>query len=171
MNWDAIEAISSLVATIATLITLVYLAIQIRDSNKLARTESLQNVLNGWTDRVLNPMLADAEMGNMINRGMASWDALDLDERSRFADHQAREVIQMQNIMQLHEAGLLSAIDFEAWVSHIASTLITPGGKIAWGYNRNTITPTVIELIEKYIREHPDLRPYNEVHTFRFTKE
>jgi hypothetical protein len=171
MNWDAIDAISSFVATIATLITLVYLAIQLRDSNKLTRTDSLQNILNGYTDRVLNPILADAEMSDLVDRGMVSWEALEPSERSRFANHQSREVIQVQNIMQLHEGGLLTAIDFEAWVSHVASLLITPGGQIAWGYNRNSITPTVVTLLEKYIEDHPDLRPYTEVHTYRFLRD
>ncbi|MGI9569946.1 MAG: hypothetical protein ACR2PH_09475, partial [Desulfobulbia bacterium] len=103
MNWEAIEASSSLVATIATLITLIYLAIQLRDSNMLSRTDSLQNVLNGYTERVVGPLLADVELLDIVHRGMVSWDALTPIEKGRYTDHQTREVLHLQNVMQLHK--------------------------------------------------------------------
>jgi hypothetical protein len=171
MNWEAIDALSSFVATLATLVTLIYLAVQIRDSNKLVRTESLQNVLNGYTDRVLNPLVADAELSQIVDSGMGSWEGLTALERGRFANHQAREILQVQNVMQLYESGLLNEVDFEAWIAHVASTLITPGGKVAWGFNRNTITPTVVALLDNYIDEHPDMLPYDKVHTYRYEKD
>jgi hypothetical protein len=169
MNWDAIEAISAAVATVATLGTLIYLAIQIRESNKLARTESLQNVLNGYIEQISNPLLADPELNEVVMRGFLSWEALTPLERGRFVDHQTRQVLHLQNVMQLYDRGLLDEIDFEAWVSHSASVLITPGGKAAWEYNRNSITPTVVSLLEEYIREHPDLAPFTETHPYRFS--
>lgn len=171
MNWEAIEASSAFVATAATLITLIYLAIQLRDSNMLARTESLQNVLNGYTERVVGAVLADAELLDIVHRGMVSWEALKPIEKARFTDHQTREVLHIQNVMQLHERGLLDKVDFEAWVSHVASLLTTNGGKFAWEYNRNSITPTVVALLDDYIREHPDLAPFTEMHPFRFSPE
>jgi hypothetical protein len=171
VNWEAIEAVSSFVATVATLITLIYLGIQLRASNKLSRSDSLKAVLNGYTDRVLNPLLADAILGDVVDRGMASWEALTQSERGRFSNHQAREVLQVQSIMQLYDSKLIDAVDFETWVSHVASTLITPGGKVAWGYNRNSVTPTVASLLEKYIKEHPDMPPYTEVHLYRYSAE
>jgi hypothetical protein len=168
MNWDAIEAISAAVATVATLGTLIYLAIQIRESNKLARTESLQNVLNGFIEKIGNPLLADPELNEVVHRGFMSWEALTLGERGRFVDHQTRQVLHLQNVMQLYDRGLLDEIDFEAWVSHIASVVITPGGKVAWEYNRNSITPTVVSLLEAYICEHPNMPPFTEAHSYRF---
>jgi hypothetical protein len=108
------EVVSSFVATVATLITLIYLGIQLRASNKLSRSDSLQAVLNGYTDRVLNPLLADAILGDVIDRGMASWEALTQSERGRLSNHQAREVLQVQSIMQLYDSKLIDAVDFEA---------------------------------------------------------
>ena len=169
MNWEAIEASSSFVATAATLITLIYLAIQLRDSNMLARTDSLQNVLNGYTERIVGALLADTELLDIVHRGMMSWDALTPIEKARYTDHQTREVLHLQNVMQLYKRGLLDKVDFEAWVSHVASVLTTNGGKSAWEYNRNSITPTVVALIDDYIREHPDLASFTEMHPFRFS--
>ncbi len=42
MNWDAIGAISEIIGALAVVITLAYLAIQIRQSNELLRSESRQ---------------------------------------------------------------------------------------------------------------------------------
>ena len=168
MNWEAIEASSSFVATAATLITLIYLAIQLRDSNKLARTESLQSVLNGFMEKNINVVLADPELSELVHRGFMSWEALTPEERARFVDYQTLHVLHLQNVMQLYDRGLLDEIDFEAWVSHVASLLITPGGKVAWEYNQNSITPTVVSLLEEYIGGHPNMLPFTEVHPYRF---
>ena len=42
MNWNAIGAISEIIGTIVVVITLIYLAIQIRQNNKLLLSESRQ---------------------------------------------------------------------------------------------------------------------------------
>ena len=40
MNWDAIGAVGEIVGALTVLITLIYLAIQIRQSNRIAITAS-----------------------------------------------------------------------------------------------------------------------------------
>ena len=47
MNWDAIGAIAETVGTLAVLVTLVYLAIQLRVSNKQREIESYRHNLEG----------------------------------------------------------------------------------------------------------------------------
>ncbi len=42
MNWDALGAIAELVGAIAVLLTLIYLAVQIRQNNKLAEVQLMQ---------------------------------------------------------------------------------------------------------------------------------
>ena len=67
------------------------------------------------------------------------------------ANIQVRDALHLQNVMQLHDKSLLDSVDFEAWKLYVASTLITPGGKDAWKYNREFITPTIVTLLEKYL--------------------
>ena len=59
MNWEAVGIVSTLIASIATLMTLFYLAIQVRESNNLARSSSLLAVLDGlvnqWGQTRLKP--------------------------------------------------------------------------------------------------------------------
>ena len=44
MNWDALGAIGEVVGAIAVVATLAYLAVQIRQNNKLSQTTAVQTV-------------------------------------------------------------------------------------------------------------------------------
>ena len=46
MNWDALAAISEIIGALAVVITLAYLAVQIRQSNDLLRSESRQTLVS-----------------------------------------------------------------------------------------------------------------------------
>ena len=46
MNWDAIGAVSEIIGALAVVITLAYLAVQIRQSNDLLRSESRQTLVS-----------------------------------------------------------------------------------------------------------------------------
>ena len=45
MNWDAIGAIGEIIGALAVVVSLIYLAGQIRHNNQLARSNSLESVL------------------------------------------------------------------------------------------------------------------------------
>jgi hypothetical protein len=156
MNWDAIEAISAAVATVATLGTLIYLAIQIRESNKLSKSASLQSVTEGYTDRVLVPLMQDPKLFEVIERGHCDWTALSSAEKSAFLNYLVIEMLHINNVIQLMEKGLISDADYEAWLAHAASNLVTPGGKECWVYLQKNLSPSVIFEINDFIDKHPD---------------
>ncbi len=62
MNWDAIGAIGEIVGALAVVLSLIYLATQIRVSNKVAQRDSRMNLLelaNGfWSGTADSPSLA-----------------------------------------------------------------------------------------------------------------
>jgi hypothetical protein len=153
---------------IAILVSLVYVGYQIRQSNRIASASALQAVLDGYTERIMNPTVADGETTDIMNRGHMSWESLSTIEKTRFTIMQARDVLHVQNVMQLHDKGLLDSVDFEAWNAYGAAGLITPGGKEAWKYNREQITPTAVNLLEKYLEEHPDTRSYVDMNGYRY---
>lgn len=156
---------------IAVLISLIYVGYQIRQSNRIASATALQSVLDGFIESVMAPMIADGELTDIINRGFLSWDSLSTVEKTRFTVAQGRDVLHVQNVMQLHQKGLIDSVDFEAWIAFGAASLISPGGKEAWKYNREQITPTVVNLLEKYLEEHPDIRSVVDMNGYRFSGE
>ena len=63
MNWDAIGAMGEVLGALAVIATLVYLARQIRESNKLAKSTSARDVMNGFGETnalMTQPSLAAA---------------------------------------------------------------------------------------------------------------
>ena len=163
--------IAEIAGGIAILISLIYVGYQIRQSNRIASAAALQSVLDGFIERVMNPIIADSEITDIMNRGYMSWESLSTVEKTRFTISQGRDVLHVQNVMQLHDKGLLDSVDFEAWKAYGAASLTTPGGKEAWKYNREQITPTVVNLLEEYVKEHPGMRSIVDMNEYRFSAD
>jgi hypothetical protein len=155
MNWDALEAISAFVASIATLMTLIYLAIQIRESNKIARSASLKSVLDDFIEYSVINTLNHPELAEIFDRGHMDYDALTEREKSAFEAMLTRDILQLQNAMQQNEHGLLSDTDYQAWLAYVSGQLISPGGKKGWGYIKRAFTPTVVSALDGYIESNP----------------
>ena len=155
MNWDVLEAVSAFIASVATLITLIYLAIQIKESNKLARSASLKSVLDDFIEYSVIGNLNHPELSEIFDRGQIDYDALTEREKATFEGLLTRDILQLQNAMQQNEHGLLSDTDYHAWLAYVSSQLITPGGKKGWGYIKRTFTPTVVSALDGYIEHNP----------------
>jgi hypothetical protein len=168
MDINTAANIAEIGGGIAILVSLIYVGYQIRQSNRIASAAALQSVLDGYTERIMNPIIADGDFADIMNRGIASWESLSTIEKTRFTIMQARDVLHVQNVMQLHDKGLLDSVDFEAWKAYGAASLVTPGGKEVWKYNRESITPTVVTVLEKYVEEHPNARSHSDVHHYRY---
>ena len=163
--------IAEIAGGIAILVSLLYVGYQIRQSNRIASATALQSVLDGFTERVVNPFIVDAEVVDISLRGHISWESLSAIEKTRFANMQIRDVLHLQNVMQLHDRGLLDSVDLEAWKGYAAASLATVGGKEVWKYNREALTPTVVTMLEKYLEEHPGVRSHHDVNPYQYSAD
>ena len=169
MNWEAVEAISSLVATIGVLVTLVYLASQLRESNKLARAGSLQNVLVGYVERQLTTLLSEPILRDAVQRGLHNWGEMCTDDQLLFHTWLSSEILHMQNVAQLRERGLIDELDYDAWLTYTASIVKTPGGNECWENIRIGLTASMVDIIETFIDSHPDAPDLFVLQPFRLT--
>jgi hypothetical protein len=62
----------------------------------------------------------------------------------------------MQNVMQLHERGLLSDADYDAWLKYTTSLFRTPGGAAMWPDCERVLTPTIRDCISDSLKRNPD---------------
>ncbi len=84
MNWEAIGAIGEILGAAGVIVTLAYLAVQMRQSNRLAKRAAIQGVLAGRAE--MNRFIAsDPALTELFWRGMESPDELDEGELLRFA--------------------------------------------------------------------------------------
>lgn len=170
VNWEAVGAIGEIVGSLAVVLTLAFLSVQIRQgkratehNTRAVESASLREVLEGYRDRVNIPMFQNAEYTELYVNGMNSYEALSVTEKRRFYFLIGEQCLHFQNVMQLRHNGLLQEVDFEAWRSFTGSVLATPGGKVVWPMVAATITETVRENLQEYLRTHPDAPSYIEL--------
>ena len=156
MNWDAIGAVGEILGALGVLASLVYLATQIRHNTQSLQAASLQSVLDGPRDRYFLPHATNAETSDIFVRGLNALDNLDEAEKRRFFFMMFEQFFQMQHVMQLHERGMLSEVDYDAWLKYTASLVTTPGGAALWPHAEAVITPTVRNLINDFLERNPD---------------
>ena len=171
MNWEAVGIVSALIASIATLMTLFYLAIQVRESNKLARSSSLLAVLDGFTNNDVNQGLQYPELLDISTRGYQDWESLPKREKSSFDGLMTQKLLHMQKILLYHNNGLIDDGNYIAWLAHTAGMMKTPGGQQWWKHARNIMAPDVITAVDQYLVSNPDATSFMDTYAYLFEPE
>ena len=83
MNWEAVSAVAEIIGLAVLIATVAYLAIQVRDSNKIARADSLQSILDGQRDRSIIPWIVNPEIGDVFAAGLNSFESLSASDQRR----------------------------------------------------------------------------------------
>lgn len=156
MTIQELGSIGELVGAIATIATPAYLATQIRQNTNAARVSSLQYTLDAGSDHTIQPMLLNSKLVAVSAGGMATFEDLSGPERAQFAWFVAETVLQMQNVMQLHDEGILDDVHYESWLVYTAAILKTPGGEIAWPQVAAIVGPTIATELLEFLEAHPD---------------
>lgn len=65
MNWDALGAIAELVGALAVLITLIYLALQVRQNNRLMQAQHRETNRSAVVE-TYDPVVRDRDFANLI---------------------------------------------------------------------------------------------------------
>jgi hypothetical protein len=155
MDINTAANIAEITGGVAILVSLVYVGYQIRQSNRIAKAAALQSVLDGFSDRTLSRSIEYPETTDIQIRGHHCYDDLSLHEQVVFGGLINRDVFHMQNVMQLHSHGLISDVDYQAWLAFTVAQLITPGGGESWNLMKVSYTPTIVETVEEYIKANP----------------
>ena len=156
MNWEAIGAIAEIAGILILIVSVVYLAIQVRDSNRIAQAQSVQSVLDAQRDRSIIPWIVNPEIGDVFAAGHQSLESLSATDKRRFYLTLTEMVFHLQNVMQLYDKGLITGEEYQTFLSFTATLITTPGGSKAWGYMKTQMTPSVVRLLEAYVEENPD---------------
>ena len=148
--------IAEIAGGIAILVSLTYVGYQIRQSNRIASATALQSILEGFTDRSLAQSMEHPETIDIQVRGHSDYDQLSVYEQVLFGGLINRDVINMQNVMQFYDKGLVSKVDYDAWLSFTTANVVTPGGRTCWNIMKVSYTPTIVRVIEDYMNANPD---------------
>lgn len=156
MSIENLGSIGEFVGAIATVATLIYLAVQVRSNTKLTQAAAIQYMLDGARDRISMRGYVTPDVAEIMARGLSNYEALTNRERVRFTWFLVEHALQLQNVLNLHQQGLLSEMDYQTWVNYVSSFIRTPGGKIIWPQLDKTISPDVRESINAHLASNPD---------------
>ena len=128
MNWDAIGAIAELFGAAGVVLSLLYLSIQMRQSNRLAKRAATQGVLAARAE--VNRFLAsDPVLNELVWRGMESPDDLDENEWKRFINAFIPMIRHCEAIFLDHQEGLLRPGTWRSQESSMRRWLSMPGAQ------------------------------------------
>lgn len=74
MNWDAIGAIGDLVGGVAVIVSLVYVGLQMRQGNKISKSESLRELASEAKELFL--WWSDPERASVLRRALHDFNGL-----------------------------------------------------------------------------------------------
>jgi hypothetical protein len=131
LNLDQLTNIAEIVASVATVATLIYLAFEIRTSNKLQRAESRRSVLNHVAP--LSIAIGQSKVtSDLFYRGMMEYDKLEPSDKIQFEF--------LFSVMSSHvdlaftdwKLGLTDSNSFDSSARDFFNLLQTPGGNAYW---------------------------------------
>ena len=156
MTLDQIFSASQIAAAVAVVASLFFVGLQLRQSDRTQRADSLQSVLDGYRDRTFLPGITSGEVASIWARGLTSIDLLSANEKIRFWWILLNEFLHMQHVVKLRELKMIEPVDYDAWIAYTASLVKTPGAAALWPTAKNVITPTVSAVIDTHLARNPN---------------
>lgn len=147
MDWNVIGAIAELIGSVAVVITIAYLAVQIGQSSKSARSVSTNQTRAAVTD-VLSGISGDTEAVKTYTKGMIKPEELELYERVRFDLMIFQQLRVIETIFLEYREGLVSE---EVWLGQWRgelSILKTKGGKASWARQKTFVAASFTEWVD-----------------------
>jgi hypothetical protein len=145
---ETLAQAGELVGGLGALAALGYLAIQIRQSNTLAKAHSRQTLLDNFSQ--LNwEMARDPELARVISLGLQKWPVLSETDKTSFDLAMGRYLSNLHNGLLLMDAGMLDKETFDVIANYMLICIPTPGGSNWW---RDTAMAAPV------VREYIDLR-------------
>jgi hypothetical protein len=124
---EILSQVGELVGGLGSLFALIYLAQQIRQSNAMMRAQSRQTLLDttsaGDWDFTRDGVLLEA-----LGAAMDRWLDISDEQKARFSLGMTRYLANIQNGLQLHEAGLVDEALVRQMGSSTAMCSMTPSG-------------------------------------------
>jgi AICAR transformylase/IMP cyclohydrolase PurH len=134
MNWEAISAIGEIVGAVAVVVTLIYVARQIRDNTRVARSATRQSVAE-MTMSIADDLVADKEMAKLFLKDLQG-DELDASERLRLFARTYRAMRNYENIHYQYLTGMLTASEWQGFRSNLNAIFEWPSTQAYWENER-----------------------------------
>jgi len=121
MNWEAIGAIGEIVGAVAVVITLAYLAIQVRNSTRIARCATRQAIAETAMEHGTH-LISDRELMTALLRDFKGQDQDDVDW-ARLMAHNYITMRHYENILYQHQTGMIERDEWHGFRENLKAVL------------------------------------------------
>ena len=132
MDWEALSAVADLVGVVLVVVSLAYLAMQIRQSNKMALAESERELLENWANAI-SGIAVDDRTTDIFHRGMDDFHSLSNVEKTRFSVIMQRLVNTYISALRMDSKSLVGSDEVAIFGDICLAMILTPGGRQWWG--------------------------------------
>ena len=148
--------VGELVSGLGAIAALAYLAVQIRQSNLLARAQSRQTLLDTFSQTNWE-VSRDADLARVLAVGLRCWPDMSNADKTTFDLAMARYLSNLHNGLLLLDAGILDERTFEETANYMLTSIAASGGA-KWWKETAFAAPRVREYIEQRFA-HPGTLP------------
>jgi hypothetical protein len=152
MNWEAIGAVAEVVGAAGVIVSLLYLAVQIRNQNRQARVE-LVNELARQRNEYSGGVADNNELAEIWFRGLAEYRDLPEIQRVRFSAHIARMVRVMDSLYQHRTEDQFRGENWEAFDYYIRDVFRHAGVQQWWQTRSHFYTSSFQTHVETHLTE------------------
>jgi hypothetical protein len=140
--------ISQLLAVVALVPSVIYLAIQVRQNTLQARANASYQFLEA-TGQINTTALGSKQVASVIRRGLASYDALDGDEKLQFLWFVGQHLTIHNTVFELYQNKMLPESQWHPVKKDILTLLATVGGRQVWDdFAKQGLTPKFVDYVE-----------------------
>ena len=107
MNWDAVSAIGEVFGGLLVLATLLFLAHQIRQSNRLGQAEAQRDWFAKWND-IMRATAETADVATLFRKGLHSYSTLEKSEKAVFSGYLISMLDHADVLRRLNEQKLVA---------------------------------------------------------------
>ena len=162
MNWDAIGAVGEIMGAGAVIATLIYLARQIRDSARAARSAAVTDATNA-IQALYQELGSSSKTSEFFLRGMTDYDSMSELEQFQWLMMLHTWFIAFQRSFFLSQEGTLDVGLRDSIGTAIVAVNHLPGLQWYWEQRKSFFQPEFVDWVEIQFGRKPltDMHPYD----------
>ena len=162
MNWDAIGAVGEIIGAIAVIATLLYLARQIQDSARAARSASVTDATNA-IQALYQDLGTNSQVSDHFMKGLTDYSSMSESEQYQWLMLMHSWFIAFQRSFFLSQEGTLDTGLRDSIGTSIIAVNHMPGIQRYWEQRRSFFQAEFVEWVEELLPRQPttDMHPYH----------
>lgn len=165
MTLENLANTAEVIGVIAVVASLLFVGRQIRETNRDARSQSRQAIINTFSDLTYE-LTHHIDLIEIVSAGIDDWNSLSNMEKTRFENIMGRYLMNIEKGRLMFEDGVLDQPTFDGIANFMLQCLMMPGGK-TWFDQSVWPSPALRSYLNARLTDEASLpRPWDEAIPF-----